>query len=154
MSIIYPSCAKCEGLLNLVFSNNLYLDFYCDKNENHKGEKIFFPTFEKYYLKEKKEKNFSCLKCNNNLLNKYIFEVEYKNDNEQKGDKIFCSNCFQEVYGNIKVHDFNLNIKSNKCKYHDSNLNHYCIECKKYICIFCIIEDKMKIHKSHNIKHL
>ena len=151
MSIIYPFCPKCEGLLNIEFNNSLYLDCYCDKCENHKGEKIFFPTFEKFYLKEN---NVRCSKCNNNLLNKYIFEVESKNDKEQKGDKIFCSNCFQQIYESIKVDDFNLNIKSNKCKFHDSDLNQYCIDCKKHICIFCSIEDKMEIHKDHNIKNL
>ena len=41
MSIFCPSCAKCDGLLNIVLHDDLYLDFYCDKNENHKGEKIF-----------------------------------------------------------------------------------------------------------------
>jgi hypothetical protein len=88
------------------------------------------------------------------LFNKYIFEVEYKNNKEQKRDKILCSNCFQEIYEDIKVDDFNLNIKSNKCKLHDNNLNHYCIDCKKNICIFCIKEDKMGIHKVHNIRNL
>jgi len=158
MSIIYPSCTKCEGLLNIIFNNNLYLDFYCDKNENHKGEKIFFPTFEKYYLKEKKEKNFSCLKCNNNLLNKCMYEVEYKKNKEkklgEKEEKILCGNCFQEEFENIKMDDAHLNIKSNKCKLHDCNLNHYCIDCKKNICIFCIKEDEMENHKNHNIKNL
>jgi len=151
MSIIYPSCTKCEGMLNIKFNNNLYLDFCCDKNENHKGEQIFFPTFEKFYFKEN---NVRCSKCNNNLLNRYIFEVDCKNNKEQKGDKIFCSNCFQEIYENIKMDNFSLNIKSNKCKLHDSSLNHYCIECKKNICIFCIIEDEMGIHKNHNIKNI
>ena len=50
--------------------------------------------------------------------------------------------------------DFNLNIRSNKCKLHDNNLNHYCIDCKNNICIFCVIEDKMGIHKNHDISNL
>ena len=155
MSIIYPSCPKCEGLINIRFNNNLYLDFYCDKNENHKGEKIFFPTFAKFYLKEK---NVRCSKCNNNLFNKYIYEVEYKKNKEkkegEKEDKIFCINCFQEEFENIKFDDVHLNIKNNKCKLHDYNLNHYCIDCKKNICIFCIKEDEMNVHKNHNIENL
>ena len=120
MSIIYPSCTKCEGLLNIVFNNNLYLDFYCDKNENHKGEKIFYPTFEKFYLKEK---NVRCSKCNKNLLNKYTYEVEYKKDKEkkigEKEEKILCVDCFQEEFENFKLGDTHLYIKTNKCKLHD-----------------------------------
>ena len=155
MSIVYPSCTKCGGLLNIVFNNNLYLDFYCDKNENHKGEKIFFPTFEKYYLKEK---NARCSKCNIDLLNKCIYEVEYKKNKEQKErekeDKILCIDCFQKEFENIKMDDAHWNIKSNKCKLHDYNLNHYCIDCKKNICIFCIREDERGNHKDHNIENL
>jgi len=156
MSIIYPSCAKCEGLLNIEFNNNLYLDFYCDKNENHKGEKIFFPTFEKFYLKEK---NVLCSKCNINLLNNYMYEVGYKKDKEkklgEKVEKILCVDCFQEEFENFKLDDVHLNIiKSNKCKLHNYNLNHYCIDCKKNICIFCIKEDEMGKHQNHNIKNL
>ncbi len=48
MSIVYPFCTKCEGLLNIRFNDNFCLDFYCDKNENHKGEKLFFTTFENF----------------------------------------------------------------------------------------------------------
>jgi len=152
MSIIYPSCPKCEGLLNIKFNNNLYLDLYCDKNENHKGEKIFFPTFERFYLQEK---NIKCSKCNNNLFNEYIYEVEYKKNKEgEKEEKIFCINCFQEEFENNKFNDAHLNIKSNKCKLLDCNLNHYCIDCKKNICIFCIKEDEIGIHKNHNIENL
>ena len=153
MSIIYPSCTKCEGLLNIVFNNNLYLDFYCDKNENHKGEKIFFPTFEKYYLKEKDAR---CSKCNNNLLNKCMYEVK-KNKEKKVGEKeeiILCVDCFQEEFENFKLDDAHLNIRSNKCKLHDYNLNHYCIDCNKNICIFCIKEDEMGNHKNHNIENL
>jgi len=158
MSIFCPSCVKCDGLLNIVLHEDLYLDFYCDKNENHKGEKIYFPTFEKYYLKEKKEKNVSCFKCNNSLLNKCRYEVEYKKDKEkkveEKEEKILCTYCFHKEIENIKLDDEHLNFKSNKCKIHDYSLNHYCIDCKKYICIFCIKEDEMWNHKNHNIKNL
>ena len=148
MSIIYPSCTKCEGMLNIRFNNNLYIDFYCDKNENHKGEKIFFPTFEKFYLKPKIF--VKCSRCNNNLLNKYMYEVESKKNKKEK--KILCADCIQGEFENIKLNgDFNF--KSNKCKLHDSNLNHYCINCKENICIFCIKEDEMGIHKYHNIKN-
>ena len=152
MSIIYPSCAKCKGLLNIKFNNNLYLDFYCDQNENHKGEKIFFPTFENFYLKEKKVDK--CSKCNNNLL----YEVEYdkykEKKEEAKENKIFCVDCIQEKFEGINLNDADLNFKSNKCKLHNYNLNHYCIDCKKNICIFCIKEDEMGNHKNHNIKNL
>ena len=41
MSIVYPSCAKCKGLLNLRFNNNLYLDL------------LYEVEYDKY--KEKKE---------------------------------------------------------------------------------------------------
>ena len=158
MSIVCPSCTKCDGLLNIVFNNNLYLDFYCDKNENHKGEKIFFPTFEKYYLKDKDENNVRCSKFNNNLLNKSMYEVEYKKNKEkkvgEKEEKILCVNCFKKEIENIKLDDDHLKIKSNKCKLHDYNLNHYCIDCKKNICIFCIKEDEIGNHKNHNIENL
>ena len=152
MSIVYPSCSKCKGLLNIRFNNNLYLDFYCDQNENHKGEKIFFPTFENFYLKEKKVDK--CSKCNNNLL----YEVEYNKYKEKKEevkeDKIFCVDCIQEKFENINLDDVDLNFKSNKCKLHNYNLNHYCFDCKKTICIFCIKEDEMGNHKNHNIENL
>jgi len=74
--------SKCEGLINIRFNSNFYIDCYCDKNENHKGEKIFFPTFEKFYLKEKKL--VKCSRCNNNLLNKYMCEIEYKKNKKEK----------------------------------------------------------------------
>ena len=156
MSIIYPSCAKCKGLLNIRFNNNLYLDFYCDQNENHKGEKIFFPTFDNFYLKEKKVDK--CSKCNNYLL----YEVEYNKykdkkeevKEEVKEDKIFCVDCIQEKFESTKLDNVDLNFESNKCKLHNYNLNHYCIDCKKNICIFCIKEDEMENHKNHNIENL
>ena len=159
MSIFCPSCSKCEGLLNIIFNNNLYLDFYCDKNENHKGEKIYFPTFEKYYLKEKNVKNIRCSKCNNNLLNKCMYEVEYKKNTKknigEKDEKILCADCFQEDIVNIKLDNIHLNIiKSNRCELHDYNLNHYCIDCKTNICPFCMKEDEMGNHKNHKIENL
>ena len=153
MSIIYPFCTKCEGLLIIKFNDNFTLDFYCDKNENHKGEKLYFTTFEKFYLKERIVK---CIKCNENLLNKYMYKVEYKKNKEdkkeEKEDKIFCVNCFQEEFENIKANNADLNIQSNKCKLHDSNMNYYCFDCKTNICIYCIKEDEMQLHQYHDIK--
>ena len=151
MSIIYPFCSKCEGLINIKFNDNLYLDFYCDKNKNHKGEKLYYSTFEKFYLKGKIVK---CSKCNENLLNKYIYKVEYKKNKEEKEDKIFCVNCFQEEFENIKLNNADLNIQSNKCKIHDSNMNYYCLDCKANICIYCIKEDEMQLHQYHDIKNM
>ena len=87
-----------------------------------------------------------------------MYEVEYdkykEKKEEVKEDKIFCVDCIQEKFESINLDDADLNFKSNKCKFHNYNLNHYCIDCKKNICIFCIKEDEMGNHKNHNLKNL
>jgi len=87
-----------------------------------------------------------------------MYKVEYKKNKEdkqeEKEDKVFCVNCFQEEFENIKANNGDLNIQSNKCKVHDSNMNYYCFDCKTNICIYCIKEDEMQLHQYHDIKNM
>ena len=59
----YPKCREkgCEGLLEINFNEeNFTINYKCEKNENHKGENIYFDTFEKLFLSKNIYKN--CMK--------------------------------------------------------------------------------------------
>ena len=147
MSIYYPFCREkdCNGLLKIKFNDDLTLDYECEKNKDHKGKKIYFTTFERFYLKE--EVINKCTKCNLYLLNNNIFKCKECN-------KLFCFSCHL-LEEHIKKNNDKLEIIKGKCSIHDMDLNQYCIECKKNLCIYFIRQDEPKnVHKNHNIKNI
>ena len=140
-----PICREksCEGILKIKFDFNKFLiEYECTKNRNHKSKNIFFKTFERFYLKEKKVNN--CSECFINLENDCIYKC--KNCN-----KLYCSNCFT-LDEHIKKSIKNLSQLSTKCHNHNKELSNYCIDCDKNLCIFCI--NNTDTHTNHNIKDI
>ena len=142
--IFYPICKEkgCDGLLKIkINENNFTIDYTCEKNKNHKGNGIYFETFEKFYLKKKSKE--ICFKCKLNIENNTIYKCK-------KCKEIFCIDCF--IYDeHIKKEISNLIISKNKCNLHQRELNSYCTECGKKICVYCLnneVDDS--IHKNHN----
>ena len=138
----YPHCKEneCNGLLNIKFNDNFTLDFICDKDSSHKKSNIFFKTFERYYLNEKKID--VCSKCFSPL-----------DDTSYKCiicEKLYCINCFTKDK-HIKKNLANLKVTSKKCLIHNKDLTLYCSHCKKYICIYCLRD---VTDKSHNFINL
>ena len=144
MSIYYPYCKDCNCLLNIKFNDNLNIDYECEKDEEHKGKKIYFQTFKRFYLK----KNIieKCSDCNKSLLSENIFRCK-------ECDKVFCSDCSSNSE-HIKKENTNLEFENVKCFFHKEKLNYYCLTCKKYFCIFCIKEDTLGFHKRHIVENL
>ena len=83
----YPSCRtkNCNGILKFNINKNFSLDYKCEKNEDHKDEKIYFKTFERFYLKKKEIDK--CSKCFSILESDYIYKCK-------KCDKNYCPTCF------------------------------------------------------------
>ena len=111
--IYLPSCNFCNGLLNInIDSLRFSIEYECDLNKEHRSKRnIFFKTFEKFYLKEKKINNKSELdKC-------HICNSTY-----------FCKCCN------------NYNENSIRCSKHNKDFNFYCLNCKTNLCIICIKE--------------
>ena len=130
-------------------TQNFSVDYMCDKNKNHKGEKIFYKTFERFYLKEKIID--VCNKCGEIIENENIYKCEICY-------KIYCCSCFifdEHIKKNIQ----NIKYINKKCHLHKKELMYYCIKCKKNLCIFCIKnninennkENDNNMHKNHNI---
>ena len=142
----YPSCKSnnCDGVLKIKINNNDFsLDYECEKNKNHKGNNIYFKTFERFYLKE----IFSdkCQKCNSPLEN----YIKYKC---KVCERYYCLSCFvfdEHINQNIK----NLIIMSTKCPTHKGNFAHFCENCKEYLCNFCL-KEATNVHKGHEIKNI
>ena len=145
----YPYCKEkgCNGILIIKINNDFSIDYICDKNENHKGKKLYFKTFERFFLKEKLIDK--CSTCNIRLENHDLYKCK------QCG-KIYCSSCFlndKDIKNNIN----NLVIKNKKCPSHKIKITHYCIECKNYKCIYCIKDNNGKNscnNNDHSIKCL
>ena len=144
----YPYCknSQCDGVLKIKINDNFTINYECDKNPNHKGENIYFKTFENFYLKEKEISK--CSNCNLNLENDY----EY---NCKNCDKIYCPNCFL-FDKHIKENNKNLIIKNKKCKIHNKEISRYCIDCKINLCNYCVKlnTNNNNLHINHNIKNL
>ena len=134
----YPCCPinNCNGMLWLKNINeNFSIDYECEKNKGHKGNNIYFETFNKFYFKEKEIKK--CIKC--------------KSDNFIIKCKI-CKNCYcfscSKYDEHIKQND-NITFNNNKCILNKDNNNYYCIDCNIYLCGSC-----PKEHKRHKIKNI
>ena len=145
--LYYPYCKenKCNGELKIKFNNSFTLDYECEKNNEHKGNNIYFKTFERFYLKEKLIEK--CHKCNINLLNSNIFICK-------KCENNYCISCFL-LDEHIKESNNNLEIISKKCKEHNMDLYYYCTNCKENLCIYCIKQnEKNNKHNNHCFKKL
>ena len=146
----YPSCreASCNGVLKIKINDNFTLDYECDENINHKGNKIYFKNFENNFLIEKSFEK--CIICNKLLDKKFKFKCNICNN-------IYCPDtCF--LYDeHIKKSLSNLSIINNKCPTHKEQFSYYCINCKKYLCKYCMKDDTLyDIHnkKGHDIINL
>lgn len=124
----YPYCKEegCEGILSLKFNDDFSLDSRCDKNKKHQKRGIFFKSFERFYLKERKIEK--CSKCQNDLESD-----KYKC---LKCQEIYCCYCFkfdEHIKNDIK----NLFISTKRCKIHNKDIVQYCVNCEKYLCMYC-----------------
>ena len=141
----YPFCRNpgCDGVLKIkINKNDFSLDYECDKNEEHNGQKIYFKTFERFYLKEMNKDK--CKRCKCFLENNLKYKCKYCNN-------YYCSSCF--IFDNhIKQDVNNILIISTKCKNHNKNIMHYCITCKEYLCSYCL--KNKNIHEDHNTENL
>ena len=146
----FPNCDKngCKGLLDLKFNDDFTLDFICDKNNCHKRSNIYFKTFERFYLKEKYIE--ICARCSTILDNasfKYI-----------NCGKLYCIKCFlndaqlRQNYNDIIENSGLLE----KCLIHNKELGQYCVDCKKYFCFYCLINNEYKDNhsKEHKVVNL
>lgn len=126
---IYPYCKEngCNGILDIKFNDNYTLDFICDKNKSHKGNNIFYETFERFYLKEKEIE--VCSKCGTILDNASFKYINY--------DELFCINCIKSIKY-IKQDFSNIAENSEKCSMHNNReLTYYCLDCKiKFFFLF------------------
>ena len=141
----YPCCNifGCNGIPEIKFNDNFTIDIACE-NGKHKKKNIFFETFEKFYLKEKKFEN--CFNCNKNLDNDHKFVCK-------KCDHFYCISCFindEHIKSNIN----NLNIKNNKCQKHQRELINYCFDCKKSLCVYCIKQNENNPHINHLVNNI
>ena len=142
----YPICRidNCGGVLKFKINKDKFsLNYKCEKNENHIGTNIFFKTFERFYLKEAIIDK--CKKCNSLLENNIKYECKICQEK-------FCSSCFilhQYFQQNIN----NILINSKKCEIHYANNMHFCLNCKKYLCNYCVKEFN-NVHRYHEKKKL
>jgi len=144
-----PICKElgCDGILNIkINEKDFTVDFECHKNKNHNKQKLFFKTFERFYLKEKMF--LVCSLCGINLENDIVY-------NCKTCESKYCSNCFTfdiHISKSIK----NLYQISKRCKKHNRELDSYCIECDKKLCVYCIKnnDEVNTSHKNHTIKYI
>ena len=119
--IYYPCCREigCEGILKILFNpDNFTINYECEKNEKHKGERIYYDTFDKFYIKQKNI--IICSQCNSILENDTFFKCK-------KCNTYYCSSCFLHDE-HIKKDITNLKtINSKKCKIHNKDLIKYCV---------------------------
>ena len=140
----YPYCKEngCDGVLSVKFNNDFSIDYICDKNKKHQKKRIFFKTFERFYLQDKKIEKCSNCHC--------ILESDkYKC---LKCKKIFCCYCFN-LDEHIKNNINNLLLTKKKCLIHKIDFTLYCIDCKKNLCVFCAT-DEIHTKDYHDIKSL
>ena len=145
-SIYYiPICREdgCNGHLKiLIEEENFIVKFICENNGDHKSDKLFFETFDRFYLKDNKiQKCFNCFQIIEN-------KDKYKCN---KCKRLYCSSCFlsdMHIQKNFK----NLSIINSKCQEDNNEKNYYCLDCKEKVCLFCIRRNEENSpHKNHNI---
>ena len=142
--IFYPYCKECNSLLYFEIEPlNFSINYICSKNKDHYKKKVYFKTFERFYLK--KQNLIKCSKCYINLENSDYYNCE-------ECANFYCSKCMIEDI-QINRHKSISNKKySNRCLIHQNDFTKYCVDCKKNLCIFCIRNDEF--HKNHKIIRL
>ena len=135
-----PDCNLISSLKLFYKKNKPIIHYYCDNN--HKGDIPLEEYIQKYnahsLLKEK------CKECN-------------KNQNEIKGDYLYCCKCDKFLcylcalnHPNNEEHNtINFKRYDSFCKSHFNFFSFYCLKCNKNICIYCNNQ-----HKSHEIINL
>ena len=142
----YPFCKEvgCDGILSVELNDDFSLDYQCSKNEKHQKKRIFYKTFERFYLQEKIIEN--CSKCH----------CDFGNDEYKciKCNEIYCCYCFK-YDEHIKNNIDNLMITKKRCLIHKKDLVQYCFDCHKNLCIYCTKDNKDKNpHYNHRIENL
>ena len=142
----YPFCKDvgCDGILSVKLNDDFSLDYQCSKNEKHKKNRIFYKTFERFYLKENSIEK--CSKCH----------CDFGNDEYKciKCNEIYCCYCFK-LDEHIKNNIDNLMITKKRCLIHKKDLVQYCFDCRKNLCIYCTKEnDDKNPHYQHEIENL
>ena len=142
----YPFCKEvgCDGILSVKLNDDFSLDYQCSKNEKHKKNRIFYKTFERFYLKENSIEK--CSKCH----------CDFGNDEYKciKCNEIYCCYCFK-LDEHIKNNIDNLMITKKRCLIHKKDLVQYCFDCRKNLCIYCTKEnDDKNPHYQHEIENL
>ena len=128
----YPLCKEigCNGILKIKINSDFSVDCECDKDEKHKKKKLYYKTFERFYLQNKSFEKCSKCKCNLDC-DRYICNKCYAS---------YCCYCFISDE-HIKNDINNLSITNNKCLIHKKELNQYCITCKRNLCFYCLKDD-------------
>ena len=141
----YPQCREigCNGLLKIKLGDNFTLEYECDKNQKHFGKKIFFKTFEIFYLREKKIEQ--CSNCDSILDGDAFYKCK-------KCKKYFCMICFLKDE-HIKKDINSIETETKKCNLHKKELNQYCVDCQKNICAWCL-KSSHQYHKTINLIEL
>ena len=128
--IFNPYCKECDSLLYFEIEPlNFSINYLCTKNEEHYKNKIYFKTFERFYLKEKEL--IKCCKCHINLENSDYYKCE-------ECANFYCSEC---MISDIQIngHKSISNKKySNSCLIHQSDFTKYCVNCKKTYVFFVL----------------
>ena len=139
--VIFPSCQKCDGLLNFEIQPlNFSINYKCEKDEQHKKDDIYYKVFERFYLKEKELRK--CYKCQINLENSEYFHCALCKN-------IYCSKCYIEDIQKNGHTNLITDKNNNRCLIHNCEFTIYCFTCRKSECIFCAKNDG---HKDHLIK--
>lgn len=147
LNYFYPSCREkeCGGILKFnINDENLSIDYECEKDKGHHGNRIDFKIFENYYLKEGKEKVFICSKCLSIIYTNKIYKCK-------ECKKIYCQNCYNfdehlsKDTNNLIIIDeiikkINFDKICPKCRKDIC----FCFDCSQNICLYC-----SKYHNKH-----
>jgi len=138
-----PICLeyKCNGLLDIKIDENEFLiSAVCRKNPDHKYHKLYFKTFENYFLKKICLKQ--CNRCQKILENDDVYKCPQCN-------VIYCVSCY--IYDeHFKEKNNNFEIITKNCQIHNKKLD-YCFDCLEKICENCMDNKKDNFHKRHRV---
>ena len=128
----YPCCPvkNCNGVLWIKYINeNFSLDYECEKNEEHKGDNIYFETFEKFYLNKEeyikknvnnfinikdtnnectdheRQKNYYCIDCKTYLCKECSKVGHEGHQVKDILESIFSQNKINELIDRLKYYD-------------------------------------------------